>query len=125
MYRQDCSSIIGYVAQASSLPDNGDLLKVMFVVAGAELEHLRMRVARLRGIAFDCSSEKLTWGADHLELELEESEAEAAADIVPAVTRAQDAARRIASAFSTTCRARTSCMMGHASAATAAAPCDA
>ena len=52
-----------------------------------------MQVARLRRMAFGRSSEKLTREADQLELGLEESEAEAAAAAMPAVTRARDAAK--------------------------------
>ncbi|WP_410954902.1 transposase domain-containing protein, partial [Pseudomonas aeruginosa] len=43
----------------------------MLVAAGAELEQLRMQVARLRRMAFGRSSEKLTHQADQLELGLE------------------------------------------------------
>lgn len=78
---------------AASLPDDVDLLKAMLVVADAELEHLRMQVARLRRMAFGRSSERLTREADQLELGLEEAEAEAAARVPPAVARARDAAK--------------------------------
>ena len=62
----------------------------MLVVADAELEQLRMQVARLRRMAFGRSSERLTREADQLELRLEEAEAEAAARMLPAVARARD-----------------------------------
>lgn len=65
----------------------------MLVAAGAELEQLRMQVARLRRMAFGRSSEKLTREADQLELGLEESEAQAAATATPAINRARDAAK--------------------------------
>ena len=78
---------------ATSLPDDVGLLKAMLVAAGAELEQLRMQVARLRRMAFGRSSERLTREADQLELGLEESEAQAAAAATPAVTRARDAAK--------------------------------
>ena len=78
---------------AASLPDDVDLLKAMLVAAGAELEQLRMQVARLRRMAFGRSSERLTREADQLELGLEESEAEAAASLAPTVPRARDAAK--------------------------------
>ena len=63
---------------AASLPDDIALLKAMLIAVGAELEQLRMQVARLRRMAFGRSSEKLTHQADQLELGLEEREAEAA-----------------------------------------------
>ncbi len=78
---------------AASLPDDVDLLKAMLLAAGAELEQLRMQVARLRRMAFGRSSERLTREADQLELGLEESEAEAAATATPAINRARDAAK--------------------------------
>ncbi len=78
---------------AASLPDDVDLLKAMLVVADAELEQLRMQVARLRRMAFGRSSERLTREADQLELGLEEAEAEAAARVPPAVARARDVAK--------------------------------
>ena len=78
---------------AASLPDDVGLLKAMLVVADAELEQLRMQVARLRRMAFGRSSERLTREADQLELGLEEAEAEAAASVPPAVARARDAAK--------------------------------
>ncbi len=78
---------------AASLPDDVDLLKAMLVAAGAELEQLRMQVARLRRMAFGRSSERLTREADQLELGLEESETEAAASLAPTVARARDAAK--------------------------------
>ena len=71
----------------ASLPDDVDLLKAMLVVADAELEQLRMQVARLRRMAFGRSSERLTREADQLELGLEEAEAEAAAKVPPAVAQ--------------------------------------
>ena len=78
---------------AASLPNDVDLLKAMLVVADAELEQLRMQVARLRRMAFGRSSERLTREADQLELGLEEAEAEAAATVPPSVARARDAAK--------------------------------
>ena len=78
---------------AASLPDDVDLLKAMLVVADAELEQLRMQVARLRRMAFGRSSERLTREADQLELGLEEAEAEAAARVSLAVARARDVAK--------------------------------
>ncbi|PAX06317.1 IS66 family transposase [Sphingomonas lenta] len=65
----------------------------MLVAADAEVEQLRMLVAKLRRMAFGRSSERLTREADQLELSLEEVEAEAAARVPPAVARARDAAK--------------------------------
>jgi len=67
---------------AASLPDDD-----------AELEQLRMQVARLRRMAFGRSSERLTREADQLELGLEEAEAEAAATVAPAIAQARDVAK--------------------------------
>jgi hypothetical protein len=78
---------------AASLPDDIALLKAMLIAAGAELEQLRMQVARLRRMAFGRSSEKLTHQADQLELGLEEREAEAATAAMPVVTRTRETAR--------------------------------
>lgn len=78
---------------AASLPDDIALLKAMLIAAGAELEQLRMQVARLRRMAFGRSSEKLTHQADQLELGLEEREAEAAIAAMPATTRTREAAK--------------------------------
>lgn len=78
---------------AASLPDDVGLLKAMLVAADAELEQLRMQVARLRRMAFGRSSERLTREADQLELGLEEAEAEAAATVAPAIARARDVAK--------------------------------
>ncbi len=78
---------------AASLPDDVDLLKAMLMVADAELEQLRMQVARLRRMAFGRSSERLTREADQLELGLEEAEAEVAARAPPPVAHARDAAK--------------------------------
>lgn len=78
---------------AASLPADVDLLRAMLVAADAELDQLRMLVAKLRRMAFGRSSERLTREADQLELGLEEAEAEAAANVPPAVARARDAAR--------------------------------
>ena len=78
---------------AASLPDDVDLLKAMLVVADAELEQLRMQVARLRRMTFGRSSERLTREADQLELGLEEAEAEVAARAAPPVARARDTAK--------------------------------
>lgn len=78
---------------AASLPADVDLLRVMLVAADAELDQLRMLVAKLRRMAFGRSSERLTREADQLELGLEEAEAEAVASLPPVVARARDAAR--------------------------------
>ena len=78
---------------AASLPDDVGVLKAMLVAADVELEQLRMRVARLRRMAFGRSSERLTRETDQLELGLEEAEAEAVATVAPVVARARDAAR--------------------------------
>lgn len=77
----------------ASLPADVDLLRAMLVAADAELDKLRMLVAKLRRMAFGRSSERLTREADQLELGLEEAEAEAAASLPPAVARARDAAK--------------------------------
>lgn len=77
----------------ASLPDDVSLLKAMLVVADAELEQLRMQVAKLRRMQFGSSSERLTAQADQLELGLEEAEVEAVAKAPPAVIRARDAAK--------------------------------
>ena len=106
---------------AASLPDDVDLLKAMLVVADAELEQLRMQVARLRRMAFGRSSERLTREADQLELGLEEAEVEAAARVPPAVARARDVAKPHRQPLPTTCRARTCCTSRPACAPTAAA----
>lgn len=78
---------------AASLPADVDLLRAMLVAADAELDQLRMLVAKLRRMAFGRSSERLTREADQLELGLEEAEAEAAASLPAVVARARDAAR--------------------------------
>lgn len=77
----------------ASLPDDVGLLKAMLVASDAEVEQLRMLVAKLRRMAFGRSSERLTHEADQLELGLEEAEAEAAARVPPVVARARDAAK--------------------------------
>jgi len=78
---------------AASLPDDVGLLKAMLVAFDAEVEQLRMLVAKLRRMAFGRSSERLSREADQLELGLEEAEAEAAARVPPAVACARDAAK--------------------------------
>ncbi|GAA3254663.1 hypothetical protein GCM10020258_55650 [Sphingomonas yabuuchiae] len=78
---------------AASLPDDIALLKAMLIAVGAELEQLRMQVARLRRMAFGRSSEKLTHQADQLELGLEEREAEAATAAMPVATRRRETAK--------------------------------
>ena len=78
---------------AASLPHDVDLLRAMLVVADAELEQLRMLVAKLRRMAFGRSSERLTREADQLEFGLEEAEAEAAVRVPPVVARARDVAK--------------------------------
>ena len=78
---------------AASLPDDVSLLKAMLVVADAELEQLRMQVAKLRRMQFGSSSERLIREADQLELGLEDAEVEAVAKAPPAVIRARDAAK--------------------------------
>lgn len=78
---------------AALLPDDVSLLKAMLVVADAELEQLRMQVAKLRRMQFGSSSERLTREADQLELGLEDAEVEAVATAPPAVIRARDAAK--------------------------------
>ena len=110
---------------AASLPDDVDLLKAMLVVAGTELEQLRMQVARLRRMAFGRSSERLTREADQLELGLEEAEVEAAARVPPRLSSPATSPSRIASRFPTTCRARTCCTSRLACVPTVAARCGA
>ena len=78
---------------AASLPDDVDLLKAMLLAVDAEVEQLRMLVAKLRRMAFGRSSERLTREADQLELSLEEAEAEAAARAPPPIARARGAAK--------------------------------
>jgi transposase len=77
----------------ASLPDDVSLLKAMLVVADAELEQLRMQVAKLRRMQFGASSERLTCEADQLGLGLEDAEVEAVAKAPPAIIRARDAAK--------------------------------
>ena len=77
----------------ASLPDDVSLLKAMLVVADAELEQLRIQVAKLRRMQFGTSSERLAREADQLELGLEDAEVEAVAKAPPAVIRARDAVK--------------------------------
>ncbi len=84
---------MGVSLDAASLPDDVSLLKAMLLVADAELEQLRMQVAKLRRMQFGTSSERLSAQADQLELGLEDAEVEAVAKAPPAVIRARDAAK--------------------------------
>jgi citrate lyase gamma subunit len=109
----------------ASLPDDVSLLKAMLVVADAELEQLRMQVAKLRRMQFGASSERLIAHADQLELGLEDAEVEAVAKVLPAVIRARDAAKSFRQHCTITCRAMMSCTRPPACVRTAAARCDA
>lgn len=78
---------------AASLPDDVGVLKAMLIAADAELERVKLQLAKLRRMQFGQSSERLRHQADQLELGLEDIETDRAARVAPVVARAQDRAK--------------------------------
>jgi len=109
----------------ASLPDDVSLLKAMLVVADAELEQLRMQVAKLRRMQFGTSSERLTREADQLDWVLKTPRSKLSPRHCQQSSAQEMRPSCIVSRCLIICRARISCTRPPAFAPTAAAQCGA
>lgn len=94
----------------AALPTDIDALRAMVLAQHAQIEHLKLVIAKLRRMQFGRRSEQMSAMLGQLELVLEELETANAPWAVPAVTATPSKrASPCASPCRRTCRARRSC----------------
>ncbi|GAB1411701.1 hypothetical protein MASR1M97_04370 [Candidatus Desulfobacillus denitrificans] len=94
----------------AALPTDIDALRAMVLAQQAQIEHLKLVIAKLRRMQFGRRSEQLGQTIDQLELALEELETAKAQSAAPAVAAEPAEANKPArNPCRHTCRARRSC----------------